>query len=78
MIVAAANAVAQAVNQQELDAGMLYPSVARLGEICREVAASVMAAAGDEGVGDKLSKEEIDDRIITAHWRPHYRHYKAT
>lgn len=77
MIVAAANAVSQAVNQAELDAGMLYPGVARLGEICREVAASVIKAAGDEGVGDRLSKEEIDDRIITAHWRPHYRQYKA-
>jgi malic enzyme len=77
MIVAAADSVSQAVTQAELDAGMLYPSVARLGEICREVAKSVMAAAGDEGVGDKLSKEQIDDRIITAHWRPHYRRYQA-
>ncbi len=75
MIVAGADAVAQAVTQEELDSGMLYPSVVRLGQISRKVAASVMTAAGEEGVGDSLSPEAIEDRIITAHWRPHYRRY---
>ena len=73
--VAGADAVAQAVTQEELDSGMLYPSVVRLGQISRKVAASVMTAAGEEGVGDSLSPEAIEDRIITAHWRPHYRRY---
>ena len=77
MIVAAANAVAKSVTKEELDSGMLYPSVARLGQICRDVASSVITAAGAEGVGDELTPAEIQDRIITAHWRPHYRRYTA-
>jgi malate dehydrogenase (oxaloacetate-decarboxylating) len=77
MIVAAANAVAKSVTTEELDAGMLYPSVARLGQICRDVAGSVITAAGAEGVGDELTPAQIEDRIITAHWRPHYRRYVA-
>jgi malic enzyme len=75
MIGAAADAVADAVTVDELDAGMLYPAVRRLRDVCHRVAAAVMRAASGEGVGERLSGEDIDGRIAAAVWQPEYRTY---
>ena len=75
MIAAAADAVARNVTDDELEAGMLYPTVARLREVCRRVAAAVIHAAGDEGVGDSLSREDVASRLADAIWQPEYRPY---
>ncbi len=75
MIGAAADAVADAVTAAELEAGMLYPSVSRLRDVCHRVAAAVMRAASREGIGDRLSSEDIDSRIADAVWQPEYRRY---
>jgi malic enzyme len=77
MIGAAADAVAKAVTADELAAGMLYPSVSRLRDVCHRVAAAVMSAASSENNGDELSREDIDGRIADAVWQPEYRPYVA-
>ena len=43
----------------------------------RVVAAAVMRAASDEGVGDSLEDSEIESRIDAAFWDPRYRRYVA-
>ncbi len=75
MISAAADAVAESVTAEEFAEGMLYPAVPRLRDVCHHVSARVMAAASREGVGDQMSKEEIDSRIADAVWQPEYREY---
>lgn len=81
MIGAAADAVADAVTADELAAGMLYPAVSRLRDVCHRVAAAVMRAASREGNshpnGDALTSEDIDSRIADAVWQPEYRPYVA-
>jgi malic enzyme len=75
MISAAADAVAGSVSRDELADGMLYPSVARLRDVCHRVAAAVMQAAAREGIGEALGREDIDSRIAAAVWQPEYRPY---
>jgi malate dehydrogenase (oxaloacetate-decarboxylating) len=77
MIGAAADAVADAVTADELAAGMLYPAVRRLRDVCHRVAAAVMRAASREGNGAALTGEDIDSRIADAVWQPEYRRYVA-
>ena len=75
MITAASTALAGEVSEEELDDGMLYPSINRLRPVSRVVAAAVMAQAGKECVGQSLTDEEIDERLIAATWNPAYPRY---
>ncbi|MGD8965752.1 MAG: hypothetical protein PVI12_09085, partial [Gammaproteobacteria bacterium] len=68
---------ADEVTQEELDKGMVYPEIGRLRDVSRVVAAAVMRAASDEGVGDSLEDSEIESRIDAAFWDPRYRRYVA-
>jgi malic enzyme len=77
MISATAVALAEEVTQEELDKGMVYPEIGRLRDVSRVVAAAVMRAASDEGVGDSLEDSEIKSRIDAAFWDPRYRRYVA-
>lgn len=77
MIGATAAALADEVTQEELDKGMVYPEIGRLREVSRVVAAAVMRAAADEGIGDPLDDAEIRSRIESAFWDPRYRRYVA-
>ena len=77
MISATAVALAEEVTQEELDKGMVYPEIGRLRDVSRVVAAAVMRAASDEGVGDSLEDSEIESRIDAAFWDPRYRRYVA-
>jgi malate dehydrogenase (oxaloacetate-decarboxylating) len=77
MISATAVALAEEVTQEELDKGMVYPEIGRLRDVSRVVAAAVMRAASDEGIGDSLEDSEIRSRIDAAFWDPRYRRYVA-
>ena len=63
----------------DLGAGSGYFSfrLARVVTAGRVVAAAVMRAASDEGVGDSLEDSEIESRIDAAFWDPRYRRYVA-
>lgn len=75
MISATATALAAEVTPDELDKSMVFPDIGRLREVSRVVAAAVMRAASEEGVGDSLDDSEIEARIKAATWEPTYRRY---
>ena len=71
MVSAASMAVANAMTEQELADGMLYPDVTRLRDVSKEVARAVSAKAIDEGYAN-TSNEEVDARLETDMWDPAY------
>ncbi len=77
MITAAAQALAHAVSVDELDLGLLFPSVNRLREVSRTVADAVMRQAGDEGIGLQYDEEERRRMLDNAIWKPGYSKYIA-
>ena len=68
MFAAAANALAAQVDDEQLAAGALYPPLADLRKITRNVAAAVAAAAGEDGVGRKMGPAEIEDALDREIW----------
>lgn len=72
ILAAAANALAQVVTQEELDAGMLFPRIARLPEAARAVAEAVVAQASLEGVGRSIPEADIRQQVAQATWTPDY------
>lgn len=75
MVSAAANALAQAVSEDELQSGSLYPSVTRLRDVSSEVALAVAMCATSEGVAPGRSESEMRSRITEASWEPVYPRY---
>jgi malate dehydrogenase (oxaloacetate-decarboxylating) len=72
MFGAAAHALAAAVTDEELASGLLFPSLPRLREVSRGVAAAVMRHAVAEGNAAPLSDAEIERRIADSFWEPDY------
>lgn len=72
MISAAARALADAVREDELQQGLLYPAIGRLREVTAAVAAAVMQRAREEGTGADCSDAEIAQRIADNMWEPVY------
>ncbi|MGI9329335.1 MAG: NAD-dependent malic enzyme [Gammaproteobacteria bacterium] len=74
---AAARALADAVTEEELAGGLLYPPIDRLREVSSAVAATVMRAAVDEGLAESIDEAEIQRRLKTGTWTPGYAPYTA-
>lgn len=74
MISASAYALAEAVTDDELQRGLLFPEVRRLREVAAEVAVAVMRQAAEEGSGDT---DNIEARVSAAMWEPRYASYVA-
>jgi malic enzyme len=72
MFSAAANALADQVDETQLAAGVLYPPLADLRQITRRVAAAVAAAAGEAGVGRRMDAAEIDAELDREIWDLEY------
>lgn len=72
MFFAAAKALASAVTDQELDAGLLYPSISRLRIVSRMVARAVMTTTRNGAWSDP----EADRAIAAAMWEPQYPRYE--
>lgn len=72
MVSAAAKAVADAMTEQELSDGMLYPEIARLREVTKQVAHAVACKAIDDGFSNS-SKATITHAIENDLWQPDYR-----
>jgi malic enzyme len=71
MFLSAARALADAVTDAEIDSGLLFPPLARLRDVTREVAAAVLnGAAGEE------TAAPIKARIEQAMWVPEYPRYE--
>ncbi|MEM7283415.1 MAG: NAD-dependent malic enzyme [Pseudomonadota bacterium] len=75
MISTAAAALADSVTAQELDQGLLFPSVARLREVSELVTKAVTKQALKESVCASMTDEEIEQRINNAIWEPSYPKY---
>lgn len=78
MITAAAEALAEAVNNAELEAGMLFPGIDRLREVTVAVTRAVIVQARDEGLAQKGVDDDLDTMIDEAMWWPEYREYHRT
>ncbi len=72
MISAAANALAGQVSQDELDRGLLYPTVVRLREVSLQVARAVVDQAIAEGVANIPSPKDTELFVRQKMWRPDY------
>ena len=77
MISAAAHALAHAVSADELQSGLLFPSIRRLREVSRTVADAVMRQAGAEGIGLQFDEDERRRLLDGAIWEPGYSNYIA-
>ena len=73
MFATAARQLAEEVNDAELEAGSLFPSVARIREVTAHVAAGVARAARACGVaGRPMEDDLIPGAIAEAMWQPGY------
>ena len=74
-ISAAAFALSGCVSQQELDSGLLFPSVTRLLEVSEKVAIAVLEQAVEEGLTSLDSTDAIQQAIADSRWTPEYDEY---
>lgn len=72
MFTVAAETLAAAVEQRDLDEGALYPRLSRLREITRKIAIAVVLEAHSAGVGDAVDEAEATRRVDAAIWAPRY------
>ncbi len=68
MLAAAATALADLVDEDDLVAGKLYPPLADLRNISRAIARAVALAACDTGVATKMKPEEVDEALDHEIW----------
>lgn len=76
MISVCAQALAESVTNDELQRGLLYPSVNRLREVSAYVAAAVIEAAASEGRID-APRSDVLKSVVEAMWEPRYPEYVA-
>lgn len=74
MVSAASAALAQATTQAELEVGLLYPAIARLRDVSRQVARAVAQRARDDAVARETTTD-IDNLLDAASWSPAYPTY---
>src|SRR5262249_55560012 len=72
MLAAAPRALADEGRGEHRDARRLFPAVASLRRVTARVAAAVVAAARDEGVGRRLGDDAIPGAVGDAMWEPVY------
>jgi malate dehydrogenase (oxaloacetate-decarboxylating) len=76
MFLLAAQTLADMVPEERLAAGALYPAVADLREVSRQIAAKVVCQSRDCGVGRLYRDDEVSDAIDAAMWFPDYMPYR--
>jgi len=72
MIAASSRALAQTLGEDEISSQCLMPEVSRLWEVCGHVALTVAEQAIADGVAEKLSTEELVNRLDEYRWLPEY------
>jgi len=75
MFSAAAESLAAAVSERELESGLLFPPVSRLREVSAGVAAAVMRCAAADGLCAKTDDTERASRLKAMTWEPVYPKY---
>ncbi len=72
MFYAAAKALSKEVSQQELDSGLLFPTIDRLRDVSVSVARAVIFDAIETGLANPLPIDEIERRLKEGRWYPKY------
>jgi malate dehydrogenase (oxaloacetate-decarboxylating) len=78
MFLLAARTLAEMVPPDRLAAGALYPAVAELRHVSREIAAKVVCQSRDCGVGRLWHDEEVYEAVDAAMWKPGYLPYEPS
>jgi malate dehydrogenase (oxaloacetate-decarboxylating) len=73
---AAAEACADSVPVEVLEAGSLYPNQSQLREVSREIAGRIVRVARDAGVGRVIAEEEVEAALDGMMWWPAYAPYR--
>ena len=73
----AARRLADMATPAELAEGALFPPIAELRRVAREIAISVVAHLGDMGVGRRYRPAAIPAAVDAAMWEPAYVRYEA-
>ncbi|HEX6999760.1 MAG TPA: NAD-dependent malic enzyme [Gammaproteobacteria bacterium] len=71
---AASKALAAQVTDEELESGLLFPSVSRLRTVSYQIAVAVVRQAVRDGVSD-VPEHDIERRVRAAMWSPEYPEY---
>jgi len=71
----AADTLASLVSAERLEAGALYPAVADLRHVSREIAVAIVRAARDAGIGRHIPDELIGSVVDCGMWWPDYVEY---
>ncbi|HEY8518735.1 MAG TPA: NAD-dependent malic enzyme [Gammaproteobacteria bacterium] len=71
---AASKALAAQVTDEELESGLLFPSVSRLRTVSYHIAVAVVRQAVRDGVSD-VPEHDIERRVRAAMWSPEYPEY---
>lgn len=72
MITAAARSLAEAMLDEELEEGLLYPDVSRLREVTAQVSAGVLEAAIDSGCSAIDAPSDVLATVKKSMWTPSY------
>ena len=75
MFAAAARTLAMEVSESDLAMGRIYPSLAKIREVSRAIAAAVAAVAYDSGLAAAPEPEDIPARIREEMFEPVYRRF---
>ena len=71
MVTVAAQACAEAMTEDELAKGMLYPAIERLRSVSAQVARRVAMVAVEQGISN-VHPDQIDASLADDLWDPHY------
>jgi malate dehydrogenase (oxaloacetate-decarboxylating) len=77
MFTVAAETLASMIEQSDIDEGALFPTLDRLRDITAAIAVAVAVEAGEEGVAEKLTPDEAQQRVTDTMWTPVYPAFKA-
>ncbi len=72
MFMAAAHALADCVNQADLDQGSLYPALPRIREVSTQIAAAVAEVAYQRGLASGPAPNDIIGLVRSQMYDPHY------
>ena len=72
MINASAHALAESLDDDEISGRCLMPEVSRLWDVSGNVALAVGRQAIEDGVADRISADELEERINDYRWKPEY------
>ncbi len=73
----AARRLASMTTPEMLEEGALFPPIADLRTVAREIAIAVVGHLGDLGVGRRFAPEAIPGAVSAAMWQPDYVPYEA-